>query len=113
LTPDAAVNAKFGYVAAEWGVPRTIQVLPDGAVLVHTFDAGPLRKCLTLRTTIATFESPAGWALVRTSDYSPPPFHEPAFPHSTFTRLTTLPNLGVTVSTIAEYTSLGLVSSVD
>ena len=113
LTPDAAVNARFGYVAAEWGVPRTVQVLPDGTVLVHTFDAGPQRRCLTLRTTLATFESPVGWTLVRTSDYAPPPNNEPAFPHSTFTRITELPNLGLTVSTIAEYTSLGLVSSVD
>lgn len=113
LAPDASVRARFGFTGAEWGVPRTIEIHRDGVVLVHCFQAGPDRRCITLRTTIADFASPSGWTLVRTSAYIPPQNKESAYPIATFTRSTWLPNLGVTVSTLAEYTPLGLVSSVD
>lgn len=113
VTPPASVTSNFGFDGAPWGAPRSAEVFPDGTILIHTSFAGVDLRAATVRTTAAGFGDPGGWALVRVSDYAPPPGADPTFVPISFVRTTTLANLGITVSTIAEYTSLGLVSGVD
>jgi len=112
IEAPASVRAKFGFQGQEWGAPRTVQIFPDGTILVHGYQTGATdRRSLTIRTTVASFTDPQGWSLVRVSPYNPPSGAYPASPAPMFTRLTYLPHLNVYVSTITDYTPNGLVSS--
>ncbi len=109
--PDAL--ARFGYAGSEWGCPKVAEIYPDGTILIHTAGAGPDRRNATILTSVDGFTRADGFELRRLSCYAPPPGLKATVAVDGFTRLSYLPNLGVWVSTVAEYQNPRVASSVD
>lgn len=110
IEPDAAMDAKFGMLA-EWGVAASAEIHADGTILIHTSSSQDQSRAKTVRSSIATFDQPNGFALVRDSDYIPPVGSGTTSSPPWFTRTTHLPNLGIDASGVVEYKSSGLEST--
>lgn len=112
IEPHASLVGRYASGAA-WGFAQSAEILADGTILIHTTSAGPERRSATLRTSIASFGSAGGHTLVRVGNYPAATSAEATYAPAFFTRTTWLPNLGVEVSCVVEYTTDGLVSAVD
>jgi hypothetical protein len=111
VEPHPLVIENFGS-GGPWGKPSSAEILAEGTVLIHTQSIGVDRRSGTVRTSVGSFGDASGFELVRISDYAPPEGYGPAHSPFGFTRSTRLPNLGITVSAIVDYSSSGVASAV-